>query len=268
VPLRGADAYSDEMLIIVPPSETKRPPPEKGEPVALQRLSFPALAPTRERVVDALMATSASVDAFRRLMVGPAMADEVVRNTWLLDLPALPASDVYSGPLHQGLDVAGLSAAAAARASTELVVISPLWGALRPTDHIPPYRLHVCARLVGMDRLEPTWREVLPEVLADAAGSSGVILALRSPQYQAVGMPAGARDRVVMLKVEQGNGRGRVGDVIAKRVRGQAAHVLLESAGAFDETRNVADVLADFWPVYIVSPSRRSSPWTMTLSTR
>ena len=67
-----------------------------------------------------------------------------------------------------------------------------LWGALRPADHIPPYRLNVCARLVGMDRLEPGWRSLLPPLLTDAAARRGPVLDLRSRSpYEAVGRPTG-----------------------------------------------------------------------------
>ena len=255
------------MLIIVPPSESKRPPAASGRPVALEELSFPTLLPTRRRIAEALVETSADQDALERLQVGRTHVLEVARNTRLFELPAMPVLDVYTGPLHEGLDASRLSAAAAARAEHSLVVASALWGALRPADRIPPYRLHVCAQLIGMDRLKSTWREVLPDVLADTAGAEGLIVDLRSPNYQATGMPAGLGDGTVTLRVEQGPRGHRIGDVIAKRVRGEAARHLLESGADPADAHALADVLADRWAVRLDSPERPGKPWTLTLST-
>jgi uncharacterized protein len=256
--------YSDRVLIVTPPSESKRPPPESGPPVDLEGLSFQELAPTRRRVIDALMATSARPDAFRRLGVRPGKAREVAGNTYLLELPALPVLDVYTGPLHDGLDYARLSKAAMARADRSLVVNSALWGLLRPSDHVPPYRLHVHAHLFGFGRLDATWRAVLPDVLAEAAGDD-LVVDLRSVSYQAMGLPAGGSDRTVALKIDQGP-RHRIGDVIAKRVRGEAAHHLLESGADPGDPEALAEVLADRWPVRLSEPERRGDPWTMTLT--
>jgi hypothetical protein len=262
----SACIYSCAVLIILPPSESKRPPPARGRPVQLETLSFPALAPMRERVLDALITTSARPDAFGRLGVGPSLAAEVARNTLVLELPARPVLEVYSGPLHAGLDAATLSPSAVERAARDVVVASSLWGALRPIDLIPSYRLHVCARLVGMDRLEPQWRMILPDVLAQAAGDHGVVLDLRSPAYQAIGMPAGLGERTVTMRVQQRTfGGGRIGDVVAKRVRGEAARHLLESDTEADHPGVIAGVLGERWPVDLVPPTRPGKPWTITL---
>jgi uncharacterized protein len=255
------------VLIVVPSSESKREAPARGAPVSLDALSFPSLGSTRAAILDALVETSSRPDAFRRLQVGPSLAGEVERNTRLRDLPARPALEVYTGVVHGGLDAASLSTAARQRAARWVVVASSLWGLLRPMDRIPPYRLQICARLVGVDRLEPVWREVLPPVLAEAAGPRGVILDLRSTSYQAAGMPAGEGDRTVTLRVD--GEAGRPGNVIVKQVRGQAARYLLEATG--EAPRNpveLAALLGERWPARLSEPERPGKPWTLTLVVR
>jgi len=253
------------VLILLPPSETKRPPPDHGRPVDLDGLSFPELTPTRTRIAESLVATSAGPDAFRRLLVRPTLASDVARNTRLFELPVRPVLEVYSGPLHEGLDAATLSPAAGQRARRQVVVASSLWGVLRPVDEVPAYRLHICARLVGLDRLEPLWREVLPEVLAEAAGLSGLVIDLRSAGYQAIGMPAGLAGRTVALRVSQaGIGGRRIGDVIAKRVRGEAARHLLETGADPGDPGELASVLGERWPVDLAG-GRGDRPWSLTL---
>jgi uncharacterized protein len=253
------------MLIIVPPSDTQQAPPEDGEPVRLEDLSFPVLNATRSRILDALVETSAGPDAFSRLYAKPSMAGDLARNTRLRELPTRPAAEVYAGPLHRALDATTLPEDARERAARRLVITSALWGALRPDDPIPPYRLDVCSRLVGLDRLEPTWRTIMPEVLAGAA-DDGVILDLRSQGFQAIGMPAGLGDRTVTLKVRQRVDGGFIGDVVAKRARGQAARQLLETGADPGDPDQLADALAERWPVELEPPVRPGRAWTLRLT--
>src|SRR6478735_3853835 len=142
------------MLILVPPSESKRPPPDAGPTVALDELSFPQLTSLRSRILEALIETSAASDAFERLFERPTMAGLVERNTRLLELPTSPASDVYVGELHGGLDVASLSPPGAERANRVRSITSALWGALGPSGRIPPYRMTSWSNLVGIGRAD------------------------------------------------------------------------------------------------------------------
>lgn len=255
------------MLIIVPPSESKRPPPERGRPVALNELSFPELAPLRSRILDALIETSSGADAFARLSERPTMAAWIARNARLLELATRPAADVYAGPLHAGLDLASLSGAAAERAERRVVITSALWGALRAGDRIPAYRMRPWSNLVGLGRVEPIWRSVLPGLLARLAGPDGVVFDLRPPSFQAMGMPARLGDRTVAVRVEGFSSDGRrIGDVVAKRIRGQAARQLIESTQEPAEPDALADLLGERWPVSLVPPARAGRPWTLTLS--
>jgi cytoplasmic iron level regulating protein YaaA (DUF328/UPF0246 family) len=109
-----------------------------------------------------------------------------------------------------------------------------------------------------MDRREPTWRTVLPDVLAKAAGSSGIVVDLRSGSYQAIGLPTGLGDRTITLHVARhAEGGHRIGDVVAKRVRGMAARHLLES-GAEPET---IDELADLSRIARRPAAPAGEPW-------
>ena len=198
--------------------------------------------------------------------MGPSLADEVERNTHLHELATRHAVDTYAGPLYGGLDPQSWSPAALRRAVRQVVIVSALWGALRPTDRIPSYRLHVCSRLVGMDRLEPAWRTVLPAVLTDAAGSIGPILDLRSRAYQAVGRPAGLDDQTVALRVRrlaQGQSARRRRHREADPRRGGQPPALV--GGDPEDPLDLADLLATRWPVEVEPPGRRSRSWTITL---
>jgi hypothetical protein len=254
------------VLIILPPSETKRPPPEAGSPLDLDRLSFPSLTAMRERVMEALVATSRGPDALRHLGVRPSLAGEVARNEHLRGLPTRSAVETYAGPLYEGLDAGSWSSRAEERTARQLIIVSALWGAVRPGDRIPPYRLHVCARLAGMDRLEPAWRTVLPSILADAAAPHGPVLDLRSRAYQAVGRPTGLDDQTATLRIRPSpGGSAHIGDVIAKRVRGEAARHLLSSESDPEDPLDLADLLATRWPIEVEPPSGRDRTWTITL---
>jgi uncharacterized protein len=233
------------VLILLPPSEGKAQG-RRGRPLDLDRLSFPELNRTRDLVLDALMAASTREDALTVLGVGPGVRDQVERNVVLRTAPSLPASSLYTGVLYDALDLASLDAATKRRAARRLVVVSALFGALRPTDRVPAYRLSMDVDLPDAGRLATVWRDPLDRVLPDAAGR-GLLVDLRSSTYVAAWRPSGAlAERTVAVHVvREDEGRRSVVSHMAKHTRGLVARSLLRT-GIDPRTPEVlADALAD-----------------------
>ncbi|AXI77320.1 peroxide stress protein YaaA [Peterkaempfera bronchialis] len=181
------------MLVLLPPSEGKAASGEGG-PLDPAGLALPALNPARERVLDALTALCAEGDgaeAMRVLGLSEGLRGELARNAGLRTAPALPAGRLYTGVLYDALDLAALAPAARAAAERSLLVFSGLWGALRITDRVPPYRCSMGVKLPPLGALGPYWRAAMAEVLPEAAGE-GLVLDLRSSAYAAAWRPTGA----------------------------------------------------------------------------
>lgn len=257
------------MLILLPPSESKAPPARRGVPVDLGALSFPELTAVRERLLDAMVATSAAPDALRRLFVGPSLADDVARNVRVRELPARPALEIYTGVLYDALDAGALAPAAKRRAAARVVIVSGLWGAVRPTDRIPPYRLNICSQLLDTPPLEPLWRRHLPDALAAAAGPRGLVVDCRSSSYQAAGMPTGLSERTAVVRVlRESEGKRSVVSHAAKHTRGLVTRELLESGADPRTPHELAEALAHRWPTEVVPPARPGKPWTLEVVVR
>jgi hypothetical protein len=123
------------------------------------------------------------------------------------------------------------------------------------------------SNLVGIGRADHAWRPVLPRLFAELAGPNGFVLDLRTPAFQSLGMPAGLGDRTVLLRVDLYSATGRrLGDVIAKRIRGEAAHLLLESDAEPKEPDELADILGERWPARLEPPEKKGPPWTLSLT--
>ena len=72
--------------------------------------------------------------------------------------------------LYEALDLATLPPAAQRAARRSVLISSGLWGAVRLTDRIPPYRCPIGARLPGVGALSAYWRSALGPALAGGGG--------------------------------------------------------------------------------------------------
>lgn len=187
------------MQILLPPSEGKARP-EGGKRVDLGSLAFAdALSLKRKGLIEAL-------------------------DPGLLEAPAAPAAEVYTGVLYQRLDLAGLTAAGRKRAVKRVLIASALWGFVRPEDRIPHYKLPPSTKLDGIGPLAAWWREALTAAMPDEAGET--IVDMRSGAYLTAWKPTRATLLAVRAFREERGERKAVSHM-AKAVRGDVARALL-----------------------------------------
>ena len=178
------------MLILLPPSEGKADA-GTGRRLDPSRLSLPELTAAREEVLDALIALSADEAAARAALgLSEGQRGELRRNARLRQAATAPAGRIYTGVLYEALDLATLPPVAERLARRSVLISSGLWGAVRLTDRIPPYRCPIGAKLPGVGALSAYWRRALAPAMAAAAGDRPV-LDLRSGAYAATWTPRG-----------------------------------------------------------------------------
>jgi len=212
------------MLILLPPSETKRDGGDPARPLSLEALSLPELTRQRQRAVSAMRRLARNRGAATALRLGPTQARELERNKQLESGPTMPAIERFDGVLYEGLDPSSLPPAARAFADDHVLIASALFGLLRPDDPIPAYRLSPDSRLPGTP-LRALWATPVSAVLA---GEPGMILDLRSESYVALG-PAPARAESWYLRVvsEGDDGRRRALNHFNKKGKGEFVRALL-----------------------------------------
>lgn len=236
------------MLIFLPPSEGKSEP-SAGDPVDVAGLAFDdSLGAGRRQLLDALekLGQAKRGDAIEALGISEGQAGDIDRDATLLEAPAGPAIEVYSGVLFDRLDFQSLPKAARQRAGSGLLIASALWGAVRPLDPIPWYRLSMKAKLPGLGGLAAFWRPRLAEAM-EAAGidrDDEVILDMRSAAYAAAWKPKLAKLVSVRAFREEG-GRRKAVSHMAKATRGEVARLALSAGTKPSDPESVASLLEE-----------------------
>ncbi|GAA4180779.1 YaaA family protein [Gryllotalpicola koreensis] len=208
------------MLLLLPPSETKRPGGEPGTRLTLSTLRYPTLTAARRATLDAVTALAQDHEAaVTALKLGVRQHHEVAKNRVLESSELLPAAERYTGVLYDALDAASLPAPAREHLGRNVVIHSAVLGPIGALDAIPDYRLSHDSRLPGM-RLKAIWADAAAEALA---AESGLVLDARSRGYAALGpVPHGVWLEVV---AESADGRRRALNHFNKHAKGELARV-------------------------------------------
>ncbi|MEK8049213.1 peroxide stress protein YaaA [Ideonella sp. DXS22W] len=139
-----------------------------------------------------------------------------------------PAAYAFNGDVYDGLDIRTLEAADLTWAQQHVVILSGLYGALRPFDRLQPYRLEMGTRwanAAGKD-LYAYWGDTVASYLNErqADERSPVVVNLASQEYFKVADRRALKARVVECQFEDWKaGQYKIISFFAKRARGAFA---------------------------------------------
>jgi cytoplasmic iron level regulating protein YaaA (DUF328/UPF0246 family) len=144
-----------------------------------------------------------------------------------------PAVLAFNGDVYGGLEAGTLKTADLTWAQDHLVLLSGLYGALRPFDRLQPYRLEMGTALAtkrGKD-LYAFWGDTVAQHLnaRQADEKAPVVVNLASIEYGKVALRRALRARVIDCVFEDWKGdRYKVISFFAKRARGLMARYAVQ----------------------------------------
>jgi hypothetical protein len=245
------------MLILIPPSETKAFP-VASPPVELGSLALPELAPTRARLLKALvrLARGRAPAALDVLGLSESQAAELAHNRELRTAPAGMAAAVYTGVLYDALDLPDLHRRGVA--TDHLLIFSGLWGVLRQGDRIPHYRCAAGVKLPAVGSVSVAWRKALRGPLAAHVGDR-LVVDLRSGAY--AGLWAAGGNAVTVRVLHERESGGVVSRSVVshfnKATKGRLTRALLESGQQPGKPDEFADLVRALG--YTVEPGPEST---------
>jgi cytoplasmic iron level regulating protein YaaA (DUF328/UPF0246 family) len=164
-----------DFTILMPPAERKQ---SGGNPLAPDMFDirsggtfnyFRELNPERKKLIAALETFSRDGGDQREAVFGvkgDMLAQAIEDNTSLAGAPLMAALERYSpGVMYQSMDFSGLPTGAQRRLLEHTIILSGLYGLLRPDDLIPSYRLKMDASLPDTGKVSAFWRPHVSTVL-------------------------------------------------------------------------------------------------------
>ena len=236
-------------LILLPPSEGKSSGGD-GAPLDLDALSFESLNPTRERVAKALISVSDRPRSSRALLgvKGPALEKARTENAELKSAPTLPAIERYTGVMYDAIEHRTLDAGAREVFGQSVIIMSGLFGMVRPFDMIPAYKLKMGGKLVRGKSCAVVWKKLLTKSLADSV-QGGVVWDLLPNEHSAAWDPlAVSYEKRFTVKFVERNTNGQIRTVNhwSKLLKGALIRHLVSNEEAAGSADSALDLVAGF----------------------
>lgn len=219
------------MLLLLSPAKTLDY--DTPVPPLLMKGAQPPGFVSRSAELISVLRRKSSADIARLMDVSPVLAELNAERyaAWSKafgESNSRPALMAFNGDVYEGLQARTLGPAALQWVQDHVVILSGLYGVLRPLDLMQPYRLEMGTRLAtprGND-LYAFWGDTLAEYLNErlAEQAQPVIVNLASQEYFKAADRKALKARVIECVFEDWkDGRYKVISFFAKRARGLMA---------------------------------------------
>ncbi|MBT9487556.1 MAG: peroxide stress protein YaaA [Rubrivivax sp.] len=197
----------------------------------------PAFVPQAAALIDVLKTkTPAEVASLMDLSDALAQLNVARYGAWrktFTERNSKPAALAFDGDVYGGLDAKTLPLDALRWAQDHVVILSGLYGALRPLDRLQPYRLEMGTALATPQGqgLYAYWGDTITMHLNQRlrGAPAKVVVNLASQEYFRVVSRKALKARVVECVFEEGRAGGwQVISFFAKRARGLMARFAIE----------------------------------------
>ncbi|WP_243729205.1 YaaA family protein [Nesterenkonia sphaerica] len=235
---------------MLPPSEGKTAATDPhAEPLNLDALTLPCLAPDRNQVLQELIDVSGRQEAQQVLGVGDRVMEQVSANQELQQAPTAPAHHIYSGVLFDALAAETLTSSQRQRAAERVLIFSGLFGVTGFTDRIPAYRCAMDVRLPTLGKLSAFWRHRLAAPVSERIRDQWVV-DCRSAAYATAFRPDPHKTVAVNSFTEK-DGRRTVVTHSAKAARGTLTGMMLRADSPPKTLDDVAHLASRRWKVEV-----------------
>jgi hypothetical protein len=163
-----------------------------------------------------------------------------------------PAIEIYDGVLYQGLNWKTLSAAEQQRANSQVLIVSAVFGLVKPLDQIFSYKEKIDNKL---------WRDAI--ALVAVKFSDQLIIDCRSSTYKRI-WPINPAKTVEVRVFQVLEGERKVITHMSKKYRGELTRHLLQQAVEPQTPAELQQVAAQLFECEL-NPPTDAQPWALDL---
>lgn len=236
-------------LILLPPSEGKASG-GMGPPISLDSMSFPSLNTTRSLLIRALEEINNSQNSAQKLLgvKGKALLNAMSANSKIESSSTMPAIRRYTGVMYDAIDYDSLSKDQMKDFNDNVLIMSGLFGVVRPLDMIPGYKLKMGARLHNGKPCSTVWKPLITEEVGRLYKDT-VIWDLLPIEHSAAWEPSAVHyTNRFTVKFLQRTFDGKLKTIShwSKALKGSVVHYLVSNISAAANPSSCLELIAKF----------------------